>query len=154
LMTRRRRLDPTLQALVTDDDSITWAALDDASRVVASRLIGAGLSKGDRVGLLMPNGIDWATIAFAVTRVGAVLVPLSTLLRPPELLDQLRVASASHLIAVRSYRGRSYVNELTSIAPTIVERVHSDGRDATLPALRQIWTSDDLPGERAPVELV
>ena len=45
----------------------------------------AGVGKGARVGLLMPNGIDWATTALAVMRIGAVLVPLSTLLRPPEL---------------------------------------------------------------------
>jgi acyl-CoA synthetase (AMP-forming)/AMP-acid ligase II len=40
-------------------------------------------------GLLMPNGIEWATVALAVMRVGAVPVPVSTLLRPPELLAQL-----------------------------------------------------------------
>ena len=108
---------------------ITWAELDDASRALASRMVRAGLNKGDRVGLLMPNGIDWATAALAVMRVGAVLVPLSTLLRPPELLAQLRVASVSHLIAVRAYRGRSYLDDLRSLAPAL-DRVESAARSA------------------------
>ena len=112
---------PSVQALVSDDRAITYAELDDASRALASRMVRAGLSKGDRVGLLMPNGIEWATVALAVMRVGAVLVPLSTLLRPPELLAQLRVASVSHLITVRSYRGRSYLDDLRSLAPALVE---------------------------------
>ena len=60
----------------------------------------------------MPNGIDWATAALAVMRVGGVLVPLSTLLRPPELHAQLRVASVSHLVTVRDYRERSYADEV------------------------------------------
>ena len=75
------------------------------------------VARGDRVGLLMPNGIDWATAAVAVMRVGAVLVPLSTLLRPPELRAQLEVASVTHLIAVRAYRGRTYADDLRSLAP-------------------------------------
>ena len=83
VMARRRRADPRLQALVSDDHSITWAELDDATRELAGRMVRAGLGKGDRVGLLAPYGIDWATVALAVMRVGAVLVPLSTLLRPP-----------------------------------------------------------------------
>ena len=79
---------------------ITYAELDDASAALAARLVAAGVVKGDRVGLLAPNGIEWATTALAVLRVGAVLVPLSTLLRPPELLAQLTTAAVTHLVAV------------------------------------------------------
>ena len=52
----------------------------------------AGVTKGSRVGLIMPNGVRWAQIAIALTRIGAVLVPLSTLLTGPELVAQLEVA--------------------------------------------------------------
>jgi acyl-CoA synthetase (AMP-forming)/AMP-acid ligase II len=131
VMACRRRDDARLQALVSDDGSITWGELDDASRALAGRMVRDGLGKGDRIGLLMPNGIDWATAALAVMRMGAVLVPLSTLLRPPELLAQLRVASVSHLIAARSYRGRSYLDEIRSLAP--------------VPALRRVWAWGGLP---------
>jgi acyl-coenzyme A synthetase/AMP-(fatty) acid ligase len=144
-MARRRRDDPHVQALVGDDRSITWAALDDASRELASRLVRAGLNKGDRVGLLMPNGIEWATVGLAVMRVGGVLVPLSTLLRPPELLAQLRVASVDHLIAVDTYRNRSYIDDLDSLSPGLVARVRAGQRDPVLSALRSIRTWNELP---------
>ena len=149
VMARRRRDDARVQALVMDDRSITWAELDDASRALAGHLVGDGLDKGDRVGLLMPNGIDWATAALAVMRVGAVLVPLSTLLRPPELLAQLRVASVSHLILVRGYRGRSYLDELRSLAPALVDRIRNGERDLIAPALRRLWMWDELPDAAA-----
>jgi acyl-CoA synthetase (AMP-forming)/AMP-acid ligase II len=132
VMARRRRDDARAQALVSDESSITYAELDAASRALAGRMIRAGLGKGDRLGLLMANGIDWAAAALAVMRIGAVLVPLSTLLRPPELLAQLRVASVSHLVTVRSYRGRSYLDDLRSIAPQA-------------PALRRVWVWGELP---------
>jgi acyl-CoA synthetase (AMP-forming)/AMP-acid ligase II len=146
LLARRRERDAAVEALVEDDRRITWAALDDASRALASRMVRAGLNKGDRVAVLMPNGIDWVTVALAVMRIGGVLVPLSTLLRPPELIAQLRIASVSHLIAVRAYRGRSYFDELRAIvrAP----------RDPQLPALRELWIAGELPDAPAPTGIV
>ncbi len=91
----------------------------------------AGVGKGTRVALLMPNGVDWAVLAIALARVGAVLVPLSTLLRPPELEAQLRVAGVDHLVFEPSFRGRDYVGDLASIGP--------------LPRLRN---ADDAGGSR------
>jgi len=154
VMARRRAVDSRVEALVSDGDRITYAELDDASRAWASRLIRAGLNKGDRVGLLMPNGIDWATAALAVMRVGGVLVPLSTLLRPPELLAQLRVSSVSQLITVRGFRGRSYLDDLGSLAPALVARVGSGQRDPLLPALRRIWIWPELPDPRSAASTV
>jgi acyl-CoA synthetase (AMP-forming)/AMP-acid ligase II len=140
LLARRRRDDPDVRALVDDGGAITYAELDDASRTLTAGLVGAGVSKGDRVGLLMPNGIAWATTALAVLRIGAVLVPLSTLLRPPELRAQLQVAAVTHLIAVRDFRGRSYLDDLASVAP--------------VPSLRRVWADDELPADPAPAALV
>jgi len=154
VMARRRRDDPRLQALVSDDAAISYQELDDASRALAARMVRAGLAKGDRVGLLMPNGIEWATTALAVMRVGAVLVPLSTLLRPPELAAQLRLASVSHLVAVRGYRGRSYLDDLRSLGPELLARVARSERDPLLPALRRIWIAGELPADPASASLI
>jgi len=151
LMARRRAHDPQRQALVSDDSAITYAELDDASRALAARLVRDGVAKGDRVGLLMENGVDWATVALAVMRIGAVLVPLSTLLRPPELQAQLAVASVSTLVTVRSYRGRAYVDDLRALVPGLVDR---DERDARLPALQRLRVWGELPEASVPASLV
>ncbi len=144
LLARCARHTPDVQALVSDDASITWREVDESSRDLAARMVGGGLGKGDRVGLLLPNGIDWAVAAFAVMRVGGVLVPLSTLLRPPELRAQLAVAAVRHLVVAGQYRGRDYVDELRTVAP----RAGSAGGDVAVPALRHVWTWPDLPEER------
>lgn len=142
------------RALVSDDRSITHAELDDASAELASRLLAAGVNKGDRVGLLMPNGIEWATTAMAVMRIGAVLVPLSTLLRPPELVAQLVTASVSHLVTVGEYRGRSYLDELESVAPGVMDLLAAGDRHVDLPYLRAVWTRDEVPTELVPLAVV
>ena len=88
-------IPPTWPHWSTTRTSISYRELDERSRALAARLVAAGVGKRSRVGVLMPNGIDWATVAYAALRVGAVLVPLSTLLKPPELEAQLRGASVA-----------------------------------------------------------
>ncbi len=116
---------------------LTYAELDATSRELAGAFIRAGVTKGTRVGLLMPNCVQWVQIAVALTRVGAVLVPLSTLLAPPELAAQLRVASVQFLVAVREFRGHHYLDDVS-------------GTRSDLPALREVWAVDELftePGD-------
>jgi acyl-CoA synthetase (AMP-forming)/AMP-acid ligase II len=132
-------------ALVTADASITHGALDNESKRLAARLVAAGIGPSARVGLLLPNSIDWAVTAAAAARVGAVLVPLSTLLRPPELHAQLQIAEVTHLVVAREFRGRSYLDDLEAIAPGIIDRLARRDRHPALPFLAGVWTIDAMP---------
>ena len=113
---------------------ISYAELDETTRAMAAAFVEAGVGKGTRVGLIMPNRGQWVQIAVALTRIGAVLVPLSTLLAPPELVAQLRVASVQVLIAVEEFRGHRYLDDLAGVVDS-----------PKLPALREVWTPDGLP---------
>lgn len=154
LLAHRRRTNADQPALVTADGRVTYAALDDASRALAARLVAAGVVKGDRVALLAANGIDWATTALAVLRVGAMLVPLSTLLRPPELRAQLATAAATHLLVAPAVRDRRYLDDLEAAAPGLLAAVRAGGRHPAAPALRGVWPLDALPDPAASEALV
>jgi len=154
LLRHRARHSAEVAALVHDDARVSYRELDANSRALAARLVAAGVGKRSRIGLLMPNGIDWATFAYASLRIGAVLVPLSTLLKPPELEAQLRSASVAHLVTVRSYRGRDYRAELASLEPELLDLGTTRVCHTRLPALRHVWTTDTLPSEAAPADLV
>ncbi|WP_304110032.1 class I adenylate-forming enzyme family protein [Mycolicibacterium bacteremicum] len=120
--------------VIDPDTRVGYDELDAGTAVMAAGLLDAGIGKGTRVGLIMPNGTEWVRIALAITRIGAVLVPLSTLLTAAELNAQLCTASVQHLIAVPEFRGRRYVA----------------GR---VPSLRRVWTPTQilaLRGRRAP----
>ena len=120
--------------MVIDQNSrISYAELDETTRTMAAGFIESGVGKGARVGLIMPNCTHWVQIAVALTRIGAVLVPLSTLLQPPELIAQLRVASVQALIAVEEFRGHRYLDDLAGVVGT-----------TELPALRNVWTPEHL----------
>jgi len=120
--------------MVIDPESrISYAQLDGTTRALAAAFIEAGVGKGTRVGLIMPNRVQWVQIAMALTRIGAVLVPLSTLLQPPELVAQLRAASVQVLIAVEEFRGHRYLDDLADVLTS-----------PKLPALRKVWAPEQI----------
>ena len=133
LLVHRAGTDADKPAVIDPDTRITYAALETTTRELAAAFVAAGVGKGSRVGLIMPNGVEWVRLALALTRVGAVLVPLSTLLQPPELVTQLRVAGVQFLITVEEFRGHRYLDDLR-------------GELAALPALRHVWTPDTVAG--------
>jgi acyl-CoA synthetase (AMP-forming)/AMP-acid ligase II len=143
LVRLRTAEQPVKHAVIDPTSRVTYGELDATTLDLAARFVEAGVGKGTRVGLLMPNGVRWVQVALALTRVGAVLVPLSTLLQPRELLAQLRVASVRHLVTVEEFRGHRYVDELSAELGVggLAQRTL---RHPILPALREVWAADSL----------
>ena len=143
-------------AVIDPVSRITYGELDATTRELAVGFVAAGVGKGTRVGLMMPNGVSWVQFAIALTRVGAVLVPLSTLLQTRELLAQLRMASVQYLFAVEEFRGHRYVDDL-SAKLAVSDLVQRPLRIPTLPALRAVWVADSsstMPGGTGPARVV
>jgi acyl-coenzyme A synthetase/AMP-(fatty) acid ligase len=63
----------------------SYAALADAVRRTAGGLAVAGLRPGDRLLLRLGNSADFPLLFFAANALGAIPVPVSALLTPPEL---------------------------------------------------------------------
>jgi len=144
-LVRLRATEHSDKPMVIDSATrISYAELDATTHDMAAAFVAAGVTKGTRVGLIMPNGARWVQTAVALTRIGAVLVPLSTLLAPRELVAQLRVASVEILVAVEGFRGHRYRDELEVELVSPME----------LPALRHVWTPDQLPGTPTAVATV
>ncbi len=57
---------------------LTYAELLAAVESVAGGLAASGVSPGDRVGLMLPNGIDFVVAFFGVLFAGAAVVPINT----------------------------------------------------------------------------
>jgi acyl-CoA synthetase (AMP-forming)/AMP-acid ligase II len=132
-------------AIIGDGASVSHAELDSRSRDLAARLVAAGVAKSSRVGLIMPNGTEWAVTAAAVMRTGATLVPLSTLLRPPELRAAVATAAVTDLIVTPAYRGRRYLEDLDEAAPGVLALTREGARHRALPFLRHVWPAGQLP---------
>ena len=136
---------PDKEAVIDPGERITYRQLDTSTKELAAILVDAGIGTGTRVSLLMPNSTRWVQLSLALTRIGAVLVPLSTLLKARELHAQLATARVEVLITVSEFRGHRYLDAQAEwlgrdSLPTGGERL----LEAELPSLRAAWTPDEL----------
>ncbi|HVA73691.1 MAG TPA: class I adenylate-forming enzyme family protein [Acidimicrobiales bacterium] len=105
--------------VVTPDARLTFADLDEQSRRLAAFLVQAGVSKGSRVGILFPNGIEWVLTWAAAARVGAVTIPVNTFYKAPELGRFLRHADVQYLVTVGGFLQHDYLARLETLAPDL-----------------------------------
>ena len=55
----------------------TWLDLDQRTDELAAGLAALGVTRGDRVGLLMSNRPEWCEVAMATLKLDAIVVPLN-----------------------------------------------------------------------------
>jgi fatty-acyl-CoA synthase len=121
---------------------MTRGELRAASRVAAKKLAGLGVGKGTRVGLLCPNRIDWLPIAFGALRIGAVLVPFSTLWKREEIAYGLVHGDVDVLLTVPGFLKHDYVTALGDIMPELATSRPGALHAAAAPALRRVVLLD------------
>ena len=56
---------------------ITWHVFDEKANRFANLLLSRGIKKGDKVGILMMNCLEWLPIYFGIRKTGALAVPLN-----------------------------------------------------------------------------
>jgi acyl-CoA synthetase (AMP-forming)/AMP-acid ligase II len=70
---------PTRAALIVPEtgQALTYAQLATRVEMLARRLAGLGVNRGDRVALALPNGPDIVLVLLAITALGAAAAPLN-----------------------------------------------------------------------------
>ncbi len=78
---------------------LTYAELDDRSARLAAWLREQGLQQGDRVGVMLPNVLEFPISYYGVLRAGGVVVPMNVLLKRREIAFYLEDSGAKLLLA-------------------------------------------------------
>jgi len=112
---RAAALRPSHPALVVGEHTVTFAEVAAGVRRRAAQLRRLGVRPCDRVAVLAPVGVPYVELLHAVTRLGAVAVPLSARATAAEVTTQLTAARCAWLC----YDGRAPgVDALAAAAPT------------------------------------
>jgi long-chain acyl-CoA synthetase len=90
-------------ALICMGTTMTYAALDEASRAFAGYLQSLGLPRGSRVALMMPNVLQYPVAIAGVLRAGMTVVNTNPLYKPPELQFQLGDSGAEVVIVLENF---------------------------------------------------
>jgi fatty-acyl-CoA synthase len=125
---------PTRPYVITDTQTWTYSDIQAWSERLAAGLLAAGVQPGDHVAMLMANHPEFVAVKFAISRVGAVAVPINFLNRRDELGYVLRQSDAVLLVTMDSFRGLDYLGFLDELAPGWVEQ--SGG--TAFPRLKQV----------------
>jgi acetyl-CoA synthetase len=94
--------DRTALRVVGDDGSdetVSYAGMAERSGQVANWLRGLGVRRGDRVLLMLGNIVPLWEIMLASIKLGAVVIPASTLLQPTDLADRILRGEVRHVVA-------------------------------------------------------
>lgn len=120
--------------VITDARSWTYGEMVDWSRRLADGLWALGVRPGDKIAVIMANYPEFIALKFAISRVGAVAVPINVLNRRDELNYLLWQSDAAVLVTMDRFRDVDYLQTLDEIAPGW-ER---NGGGEILPKLRKI----------------
>lgn len=85
---------------------ITWSVFDEKANRFANLLISRGVKKGDKVAILLMNGLEWLPIYFGILKTGALAVPLNFRYTSDEIKYCLDLAEADILVFGPSFIGR------------------------------------------------
>lgn len=85
---------------------ITWEVFDEKANRFANMLIQRGVRKGDKVGILLMNCLEWLPIYFGILKAGALAVPLNFRYTADEIKYCLDLAEADVLVFGPEFIGR------------------------------------------------
>jgi long-chain acyl-CoA synthetase len=97
----RRYADKT--AYLSMGQTMTYGELDRLASEFAGWLQAAGLGKGSRVALMMPNILQYPVCLFGSLRAGCVVVSCNPLYTPRELEYQLEDSAAEAIVVVENF---------------------------------------------------
>ncbi|MGI8335549.1 AMP-binding protein [Actinomadura scrupuli] len=91
--------DPEAPAIIEAAGTLSHREMYAAARDTAAGLVELGVAPGDRVGIWLPNGAEWAIAAYGVSCAGAVAVPLNTRYTVPEAADIIARSGCAVVVA-------------------------------------------------------
>jgi fatty-acyl-CoA synthase len=86
----------------------TYAELDRDVDALARGLIGAGIEKGDRVGVWAPNCAEWTLTQYATAKIGAILVNVNPSYRTHELSYAVQQSGLRLLVSATQFKTSDY----------------------------------------------
>jgi len=119
---------PDTIAVVLGESRLSYRDLDALVEAAAAGLVREGFLPGERLALLLDNGVEFIVATLAAARAGLVSVPMNTRQRRPEIEFVLNQCRAAGLVFAGDH------------APNL------PGRES-VPALRKVFVVGDGPGQ-------
>jgi acyl-CoA synthetase (AMP-forming)/AMP-acid ligase II len=114
LFSRHARYRPDHLAVVFEDQRLTWLAFNKQINRLANAFVDLGIQKGDKVATILPNCLELLEVYWAIAKIGAVVVPASTLLLEQAMKTLLQDSDSVALIT-----NSDFVEKIDGIKPEL-----------------------------------
>jgi long-chain acyl-CoA synthetase len=130
---------PDAEALVCGEERLTYARVEERSAQVAAGLAARGIKSQDRVGVMLGNRVEFATVLLGILRLGAIVVPINTRLQRPEVAYILGQCRARLLVYESGLASRvPPPSEAPTLEHILDERhVEVDGEAPEVPPIKE-----------------
>ena len=85
---------------------MTWREFDEKANRFANLLLSKGLRRGEKVGILLMNCLEWLPVYFGVLKAGGIAVPLNYRYTADEIKYCLDLADVTVLVFGKEFIGR------------------------------------------------
>jgi acyl-CoA synthetase (AMP-forming)/AMP-acid ligase II len=129
--------------IVMPDRRLTFAQAEANSRLIAKRMLRSGVGKGARVGLFDTFSTEWVCMWLAGLRIGALVMPFSSICRPAELACLVRLGDVGVLWGRTRFLGKNVEDFLQEAFAGLSDTGSREIFMARVPYLRSIWITGD-----------
>jgi long-chain acyl-CoA synthetase len=123
--------------------SVTYAQLLDRTGKLAGHLVASGIAASDTVAIMLPNSVEWIESCFAITRAGAIGVPISYDATENEIAYRLTDANCKAVVTTAE-RGDLFANLKASV-PSLKTLIVVDRGRCSADALRYSTLISSVP---------
>ena len=98
---------------------MSWSLFDQLANRFANLLLSRNVQKGDKVGILMMNCMEWLPVYFGILKAGAIAVPLNFRYAADEIRYCVDLADVSVLVF-----GPEFTERIESVLPDLQKKVN------------------------------
>ncbi len=146
---------PDKSAIRCEESGMTYRQLARLVSRWSNGMAAQGVARGDHIGVILPNTIEFVALLLTAADLGAVLVPLSNTLTTAETFKAFGAADVKHVVGTRALllpllndaaRGRTAADGLWLVMDDAIPGEPADGLESLTDLLH------DVPADAAPLD--
>ena len=109
---------PDKVLLRIDENELTYAQFMEKTAVFGSAMKKLGIGEDDKVGICMPNSIEWFIVYWSAVRIGAQPVPMDPQSGSLELSKLIPATTSKIMFVTEKYRNNNIIEAVHALVPS------------------------------------
>ena len=127
---------PDKVLLRIDENELTYGEFMEKTAVLGSAMKKTGIAANDKVGICMPNSIEWYLVYWSAVRIGAQPVPMDPQSGSFELSKLIPATTSKVMFVTEKYRNNNIIAAVSALVPSQItlEKVICFADESLIPA--------------------